>query len=92
MIGQHADLGSAPQHEQAQVPELTADRAAVRELVDAAQLLPADPGQVTDRLGVARARAEPQGQVAAEIAARRRRRQAADESSRPPVARRPPWR
>ena len=69
VIGQDADLGPAPQHEQAQVAELAADRAAVRELVDPAQFLPADPGQVTDGLGVARARTEPQGQVAAEIAA-----------------------
>jgi hypothetical protein len=53
------DLGTLSVHEQGQVAELAPDQPAVGQLGEAAQVMPAQPGQVADLLGVARSRAEP---------------------------------
>jgi hypothetical protein len=56
-----------PVHEQGQVAELAADRLPVGQLAQAAQVVPAEPGQVADLVGVAGARAEPERQVPAQV-------------------------
>ena len=65
VVSQHAHVRAAAEHEQAQVAELAAHGPPVGQVIDRAQVVPAQAGQVTDGLGVAGARAEPQGQVAA---------------------------
>ncbi len=77
VVGQHVDVRPAPEHEQAQVAELAADRPAVGQVVDRAHVMPAQPGQVADGLGVVGPGPEPQGQVPAQVAADRGRGQAA---------------
>jgi len=68
-VGQHADLGSLPEDQQRQVAELAPDRPPVRQFGQRAQVVPAQPGQMADLLGVAGARAEPERQVTAQVGA-----------------------
>ena len=57
------------QGKQAQVSELSARGAPVRQFVQRAQVVPAEAGEVVDRLGVTGAGAKPQREVAAQIGA-----------------------
>jgi hypothetical protein len=66
-VGQHVHLAALPVHQQGQVTELAAHQAAVGQLIELAQVVPAQSGQVADLLGVTGARAQPQGQVAAQV-------------------------
>jgi hypothetical protein len=64
-------LGTLPVHQQGQVAELAPHQAAVGQLTEPAQVVPAKLGQVADLIGVAGSRAEPQRQVPAEIGSER---------------------
>ena len=70
LVVKNADLAPVPDHDQGQVTEPPRDRPALRQVADLAQVVPAERGQVGDRLGVAGARAHREGQVPAEEPAR----------------------
>jgi hypothetical protein len=57
------------QGQQAEVAELAAGGPPVGKLVQRAQVMPAEGGEVVDRLGVAGPGAEPQRQMAAQVGA-----------------------
>ena len=63
VVGQRAHLGPAAQHEQAEIAERQPHRPAVRQVAGPAQVMPAERRQVGDRLGVAGAGGQPEGQV-----------------------------
>ena len=66
VVREHADGIAAAHGEQAQVTELPADRPSFWQFGERAQVVPAERGEVTDGLGVARPRAKPQREVAAQ--------------------------
>jgi hypothetical protein len=65
-------VAAQAQHGQGQVAEPAPGQAAVRQLVDTAQVVPAERGEVRDRLGVTGASAEAERQVPAQEPARGR--------------------
>ena len=69
LVREHVDGLAGPYREQAEVAELASGGPPVGQFGQRAEILPADRGQVPDRLGVARSGPQPHRQVTAEIAA-----------------------
>jgi hypothetical protein len=69
VVGEHLDVVAPAQYRHGQVSELSAHQASLRKLVGWAQVLPAQRGQVANRLGVADACAQAQRQMTAQVGA-----------------------
>ena len=69
MVWQDVHRLALAQGQQAQVAELAAGQPSVGELVQRAHIVPAERGEVVDRLGVTGAGPEPQRQMAAQVCA-----------------------
>jgi hypothetical protein len=70
LVGEGQHVAAQAQHGEGQVAEPAPGQTAVGELVDAAQVVPAQRGEVRDRLGVTGARAEAERHVPAQEPAR----------------------
>jgi hypothetical protein len=71
VVGEYLDPVAVAHCEHAQVAKLPPDRPPVWQFRQGTQVVPAEPGEVPDGLGMARPGAEPQREVAAQVTARR---------------------
>ena len=69
MIGQDVHGVALPQRQQAQVAELAAGEVPVRQVIQRAQVVPAEAGEVIDVLRVADPGTEPKRQVSSQVGA-----------------------
>jgi hypothetical protein len=67
VVGEHLDRVAVPHRQQAQVTKLAADRTPLWQPRQGAQVVPAERGEVPDRLGMAYPGAKPQREVAAQV-------------------------
>ena len=71
MVGEYLDPVAVAHREHAQVAELPPDRPPVWQFRQGTQVVPAEPGEVPDGLGMVRPGAEPQREVATQVTTRR---------------------